>query len=126
MLKGVCGETDAGLDGEPRAVGQALPAPRKKKFDAFFFLLFFFPHFHCHSTQMSVKPFVVNLQRTVNVNIPLLESNVHRIQRAMGVEKFRVNVWLRSDKMVQKMNKYDRNVDAPTDVLSYGNLVRER
>jgi len=72
----------------------------------------------------SVKQCVTNLQKTIPVNVTLLEANITRIKRAMGVEKFRVNVWLRSDRMIQQMNKYDRQVDKPTDVLSYGNLVR--
>lgn len=70
-----------------------------------------------------MKPSVTNLQRTVSVNVPLLEENVKRIKRVMGISKFRVNVWLRSDKMVQRMNKIDRNVDKPTDVLSYSYQV---
>jgi ssRNA-specific RNase YbeY (16S rRNA maturation enzyme) len=71
-----------------------------------------------------MKSCVTNLQKTVSVNVPLLEENVARIKRAMRVEKFDVSVWLRSDKMVQKMNKRDRLVDAPTDVLSYSFQVR--
>lgn len=73
---------------------------------------------------MSIRSSVTNLQRTVSVNVPLLEENVKRIKRAMGISKFKVNVWLRSDKMVQRMNRVDRNVDKPTDVLSYSFQVR--
>lgn len=71
-----------------------------------------------------MKSSVTNLQRTVSVNVPLLEENVARVKRAMGISKFRLNVWLRSDKMVQRMNKIDRNIDKPTDVLSYSFQVR--
>lgn len=70
-----------------------------------------------------LKNFVTNLQKTVYVDVKLLEANIARIQKAMKIEKFRVNVWLRSDKKVQEMNKWDRKEDRATDVLSYSNLV---
>lgn len=76
------------------------------------------------SDSCAMKSCVTNLQRTVPVNVPLLEENVVRVKRALGISKFKLNVWLRSDKMVQRMNKIDRNIDKPTDVLSYSYQVR--
>lgn len=64
-----------------------------------------------------------NAQKLVPVNVKLLRRNLNNIKNAMGVEKFKVNVWIYPDETVQKMNKFDRGVDSPTDILSYSELV---
>ena len=73
--------------------------------------------------KVSMKTSVVNMQRSIPVNVPLLKKNIIRIKRVLGIQKFKLDVQLRSDKTVKEMNKWDRNVDKTTDVLSYSAQV---
>ncbi|OWA51618.1 putative ribonuclease [Hypsibius exemplaris] len=65
------------------------------------------------------KLLIQNLQSIVRVNRRLLRSDVQLIRKIMEIEKFDVSISLVNDEEIQRLNHNYRNVDKPTDVLSF-------
>jgi probable rRNA maturation factor len=63
---------------------------------------------------------VVNLQTALpNINQEKLKDLISRIRAILGYETYSVSLHLVDDKFMQKVNYDTRNVDAPTDILSF-------
>ncbi len=60
-----------------------------------------------------------NFQTVIKINEPFLKLQCNFLIHLFGVWKYDVNVICLDDKVVQRLNKRYRGVDAPTDVLSF-------
>ncbi len=66
--------------------------------------------------------FVVrNLQRSVPLNVKRLRSHVSILMNLFGIERYCLSVICLSKLRIKTMNKVYRNVEGPTDVLSFPN-----
>lgn len=72
---------------------------------------------------------IFNRQRCVEIRRDLREIIIRAVRSALCSEKFihgtEVNVVIVSDKSIREMNRTYRNVDMPTDVLSFPMLERK-
>ena len=60
-----------------------------------------------------------NFQRKVILNEPLLKMHCYFLMDSFGLSKFDVSVVCTSTSKIQSLNKIYRNMDEPTDVLSF-------
>jgi probable rRNA maturation factor len=67
---------------------------------------------------------ILNRQQAVRVPLARMEEFVSRVCRELGLQPHSMTICLVSDSEIARMNRRYRGVRAPTDVLSFPEVVR--
>ena len=60
-----------------------------------------------------------NTQRSVPLNLPLLRSRAAFVLHALRLDSYALDVWVTTDATLRRLNRQYRQMDKPTDILSF-------
>ena len=62
---------------------------------------------------------IKNTQRTVKINTKYVRTVIKKILQKIGCPDFDIGIWFTTNKTIQRYNSRYRNINKPTDILSF-------